>query len=80
MNLPRLLDALIAPQQYFLNLPPVISMTILGLILTGILACAGFVLARMGYKPLWALLLPIPYLSILAAWLAAYRTFPREKL
>jgi hypothetical protein len=76
----ELLDVLNAPMAWFMTLSPYISMTIVGLILATVLTLAGFALARMGYKPLWALVLIVPTLNIIGLWAAAYRRFPREKL
>ncbi len=75
-----LLDLLQAPQAWFMALPRYVSMTILGLVLAAMMTVAGFTLARMGYKPLWALLLLVPTINVIALWVVAYRTFPREKL
>jgi hypothetical protein len=75
----KLYDALYAPQAWFLSLSPYISMSIVGLMVTGMLGCAGFALARMGYKPLWALLLLAPTISVAALWVVAFLPFPREK-
>lgn len=76
----QILDLLNGPQMWFMTLPRYVSMTILGLIVAVMLTLAGFALARMGYKPLWALLLLIPTISVIALWVVAYRAFPREKL
>ena len=76
----EILDLLYAPQAWFLGLSPYVSMTIVGIILASMLTLAGFALARMGYKPLWAILLIVPTLNVAGLWLLAYRQFPREKL
>jgi hypothetical protein len=75
-----LLDAAYAPQAWFLSLSPYISLSIVGVIIAALLACSGFVLARLGYKPLWALLLIVPTVGVIAMWVLAYRKFPREKI
>lgn len=59
-------------------LPPVLGYTVLGIVVLGLISASGFVLARLGIKPLWALLLPIPYLQIIALWVFAYKRWPRE--
>ena len=76
----------------FLNLPFPLGLDLLMLmptwaayLLIGFLAmtlvsCAGFVLARLGIKPLWALLLLVPVLQVALWWVVAYRAWPREKL
>jgi hypothetical protein len=79
-GLTPLLDTLYAPQAWFLGLSPYISMSLVGVIVAALLAFAGFVLARLGYKPLWALLLLVPTVGVIAMWVLAYRKFPREKL
>lgn len=71
-------DALYAPQQWLLAQSPLLSLTLVGLCLMGALALAGFVLARLGHKPFWALLLVVPTLNIVALWVLALRRFPRE--
>ena len=70
------LDALYKPQAMFLALSPYISMTIVGLMIAAALTLAGFILARMGYKPLWAITLIVPTLNVIAIWVLAVVTFP----
>lgn len=74
-----LLDAIYAPQAALMGLSQYISLSIIGVIIAALLGFAGFVLARMGYKPLWALLLLVPTVGVIAMWVLAYRKFPREK-
>ncbi len=74
-----ILDALYAPQAWFLSQPKYISMAIVGLMIAATLTLAGFILARMGYKPLWALLLVVPTVSVIGLWVLALVKFPREK-
>ena len=74
------LNTLYAPQAWFLSLPPIVSMTIVGLVLAALLGAAGVILARLGIKPLWALLLLVPTVGVIALWVLAYRPFPREKI
>lgn len=50
----------------------------LGLLLAGLLSASGFVLARLGRSPLWALLLLVPMVQIIAYWVFAYKPWPRE--
>jgi ABC-type transport system involved in cytochrome bd biosynthesis fused ATPase/permease subunit len=81
MNIIPILDAIYAPRAWFLALSPYISMTITGLVIAALLTFSGFLLARMGYKPLWALLILVPFgADIIALWTLAYRPFPREKI
>jgi len=74
------LNAFIAPQLWFLSQSPYISLTIIGFIVAIMLTLAGFTLARMGYKPLWAVVLLLPNIGLIFAFLAAFRKFPREKI
>ncbi|MBI3420183.1 MAG: hypothetical protein HY053_08635 [Proteobacteria bacterium] len=76
----KILTTLYAPQAWFMALPPYLSYTVIGLIIMTLLGCAGFILARLGYKPLWALLLLVPTVNVIAVWVLAYRRFPRESL
>jgi energy-coupling factor transporter transmembrane protein EcfT len=71
-----ILDALYKPQAMFLTLSPYISMTIVGLMIATALTLAGFILARLGYKPLWAIALIIPTLGVIAIWVLAFVKFP----
>lgn len=53
------------------QLPLVISLLTMAEI-----SMAGFVLARAGRSPLWALVLLIPYLHVIALWGFAYARWP----
>jgi hypothetical protein len=75
-----MLEVMSLPQAWFFSFSPWVSLAIVGVILAAMLTLAGFVLARLGYKPLWALLLLVPTLSVIALWVMAYLPFPREKL
>lgn len=75
----QLLNTLYAPQAWFLALSPILAYTVIGVVIAALLGCAGFILARLGYKPLWALLLLLPTVNVIAVWVLAYRQFPREK-
>lgn len=72
------LETLNAPQAWLLGQSPYLSMTLVGLMLSAMLGLAGIILARLGYKPLWALLLLVPTLNLVALWALALRKFPRE--
>lgn len=74
-----ILNALYAPQAWFLSLSPWVSMGIAGLCVAAAIGLAGFILARAGYKPLWALILLVPTVNVLGLWLLAFRKFPRER-
>lgn len=73
------LDRLYMPQAWLLAQSPYVSMTLIGLLFTLVLSLAGFVLARLGYKPLWALLLIVPTFNIVVLWALALLPFPRER-
>jgi hypothetical protein len=60
-----------------MSLPHTLGYVVLGLLVTGFISASGFVLARLGIKPLWALLLPVPYVQIAALWVFAYCRWPR---
>lgn len=51
----------------------------LGVVLMVYISAAGMVLARLGFKPLWALLVAVPVAQIAVYWVLAYRKWPREK-
>lgn len=74
------LDALYAPQAWFLAQSRYVSLTIIGLMIAAALTLSGFILARMGYKPLWALVLLPPTVNVIGLWVLAFTPFPREKL
>lgn len=74
-----ILDALYAPQAWFMGQSRYISLTIIGLMIAMALTLAGFILARLGYKPLWALLLLPPNVNVIGLWLLALIKFPIEK-
>jgi len=63
-----------------MSLPPWLGYLILGLEILVFVSCAGFVLARLGHKPFWALLLLVPVLQVALWWGLAYTIWPREKL
>lgn len=59
-------------------LPMTLGYLLLGFIVVGLVSAGGFVLARLGIKPLWALLLVVPVVQIVALWGFATRKWPRE--
>lgn len=62
------LDTLASPFTWLMHLPQWQGFLLIGFILTYTLAMAGFVLARLGIKPLWSLLLLVPYLNVIGLW------------
>lgn len=60
-------------------MPPALGYLLLGLIIMGWISAAGFVLARLGYRPLWAFALVVPFVQTIVLWLFAYSRWPREK-
>lgn len=78
-QLTPILDSLYAPQAWFMSLSQYVSLTIIGLMIAAALTLAGFILARMGYKPLWALVLLPPTINVLGLWVLALIKFPIEK-
>ena len=71
------MDNLIETVTFFRNTDPNVSLIIIGIMLTWTLAAGSFLLARLGIKPLWVLLLVVPGLNVLAIWLFAYVRWPR---
>jgi hypothetical protein len=74
-----LLDLLHAPFMWFFQQPPWIGYTIVGLLLFYALGMAGFILARLGIKPLWALTLLVPWVNVAALWWLALGKWPVQK-
>lgn len=59
-------------------LPFTLGYLLLGVIVVGFVSASGFVLARLGIKPLWAVLLVVPYAQIIVFWVLAYMPWPRQ--
>ena len=72
-ELGRLLEA---PAAALLHLPPWLGYFLLGLLLTYMIGTAGWIIARSGRSPLWALLLLVPWVNVVAIWLFAYCRWP----
>jgi len=79
MPLLTLLQKIAAQQDWLLAFSPSLRLLLIGCMLAAMLALSGFVLARLGYRPLWALLLLVPTVGIVAVWVLAYRAFPAQK-
>ncbi|WP_207480757.1 hypothetical protein [Arenibaculum pallidiluteum] len=60
-----------------LQLPEWVALLIVGLYVMAKVGLAGFVIARTGRSPLWALVLVFPLLEIAGVWALAYGTWPR---
>ena len=60
-----------------LHLPQWVALLIIGIYVMLKVGLAGFVLARTGRSPLWALVLIVPVLEILGIWALAYAPWPR---
>jgi hypothetical protein len=60
-------------------LPHWLGYLLLGVLVVGLIGCGGFVLARLGISPLWALLLVVPVLQLAAYWWLAFKAWPRER-
>ena len=39
---------------------------------------AGRILSRMGFSPLWSILMFVPILNLVALWILAFTEWPRE--
>lgn len=74
-----ILDLLQQPLTWFFHLPPVIGYGVMGLLLAFTLAVGGFALSRMGFAPLWVLLLLVPFAGVIGLWILAFRRWPRER-
>lgn len=59
-------------------LPATMGYFVLGLVVLGLVSAVGFILARVGIKPLWAVLAIVPLLQIIAVWLFAHMSWPRK--
>lgn len=79
-TLKPVLDTLYAPQAWLMGFSPYIYVTVIGIVIAAALGLAGFTLARMGHRPLWALLLLVPTAIVVALWVLAFTRFPRERL
>lgn len=75
-----LLDILHYPTAWFYHLPEWIGYTLLGLMMMLALTAGGFILARMGIKPLFVLFLLIPVVQIVVFWILAYAPWQAERL
>lgn len=73
------LDMVGALSAWFIQLPRWIMLSVYGVMLTYSIAAGGFALARGGIKPLWVLLLLVPTVNVVALWVWAYGTWPREQ-
>lgn len=58
-------------------LPMTLGYFLLGIVVVGLVTAAGFILARLGIKPLWAILLVVPYVQIMGFWWLAFGRWPR---
>jgi hypothetical protein len=71
------MENLIDTITFFRDVDTNASLIVIGIMLTWTLAAGSFLLARLGIKPLWVLLLVLPGLNVLAIWLFAYVRWPR---
>ncbi|MBI1273532.1 MAG: hypothetical protein GC131_05570 [Alphaproteobacteria bacterium] len=69
-----------APTAWFFTLPPWAAFTLLGVMMTYAIGLAGFILARMGIKPLWALLILVPFANVTMLWVLAHKKWPAEQI
>jgi hypothetical protein len=60
-------------------LPTWLGYLIMGMLILLLLALAGFVLARLGFKPLWSLLLIVPFAQVVVVWALALCRWPRAQ-
>jgi hypothetical protein len=64
--------------ELLLQLPVWAAYLVLGFLVLGLLSASGFILARLGHSPLWALVLIVPLAQIIAYWTLALKRWPRE--
>lgn len=60
-----------------MGLPLTLGYVVLGILVLGLIGASGFILARLGIKPLWALLIVVPVAQLIAPWALAYMRWPR---
>lgn len=60
-----------------MSLPLTLGYVVLGVLILGLVGASGFVLARLGIKPLWALLIVVPGAQLVVPWVLAYMRWPR---
>jgi hypothetical protein len=65
--------------ELLMALPYWLGYLVLGVLVLGLIGGAGFILARLGISPLWALLLVVPVGQLIAYWWLAYAAWPRER-
>lgn len=61
----------------FTFLPLWLEYLIAGILVFITLACGGVVLSRAGRNPFWALVLPLPYVQVLALWAFSFCKWPQ---
>jgi hypothetical protein len=75
-----LLDNVAALSGWFFALPQSAAYLIYGLLLAYSIAAGGFVLARLGLKPLWSLILIVPTLNLVGLFFCAYSRWPAQNI
>ena len=60
-----------------LPLPPWAAMLIVSVYVTAVIGFGGFVFARAGRSPIWALALLVPVANVAVIWWIAYCRWPR---
>jgi hypothetical protein len=63
--------------EWLWTLDPVLMHTVFGILLVIQIGSAAFILARTGVTPVWALVLLVPFVSIIAVWVFAFMRWPR---
>ncbi|HEY1096467.1 MAG TPA: hypothetical protein VGF14_04435 [Alphaproteobacteria bacterium] len=61
---------------FFPFLPIWAEYLIAGITLLILLISSGIAIGKMGRHPIWALALLVPWVQIIAFWLAAYKRWP----
>jgi hypothetical protein len=66
--------------ELLLSWPEWVRYLYLGIVWMIYISVSGVVLARLGFRPLWALLLVVPYANWLVLVLLAYARWPLAKI
>ncbi|MEQ9812675.1 MAG: hypothetical protein RLO50_07820 [Azospirillaceae bacterium] len=59
------------------SLPETLIYLIVSAIIVAKIGAAGFVLVKAGRSPIWALILLLPFVEVVAVWVFAFSRWPR---
>lgn len=63
--------------ELMLHLPGWLALLLIGLYAAAKIGFGGYVCARSGHSPLWALVLAVPGIEIIAIWVFAFIAWPK---